>query len=84
MGESQRGSRWFRIAFGKPRIRNGVVPLVLAACWFCVTISDGGNPWRYVIAVAWAVLGALMVTVAVRDRRHRRGAYAPPVVIPQD
>jgi hypothetical protein len=26
----------------------------------------------------------VMLTIAVRDRRRARGAYAPPVVDPQD
>ncbi|MDR6970771.1 hypothetical protein [Leifsonia shinshuensis] len=84
MGERQGEPRWFRVAFGKPRTWNGVVWLALAACWFAVSIVDGGQPWRYLLAALWAVLGGVVLTVAVRDRRHAGGAYAPPVVERQD
>ena len=84
MGARQGEPRWFRVAFGRPRIWNGVVWLALAACWLAVAISGGGSAWRYLIAALWAVFGAVILTVAVRDRRRARGAYAPPVVDPQD
>ncbi len=84
MGERQSEPRWFRIAFGRPRVGNGVLWLMLAACWFGVAIGGGGGAWGYLLAALWAVLGGVVLAVAVRDLRRGRGAYAPAVVERQD
>lgn len=84
MGEPGTDARWFRVAFGRPRIRSGIVWLVIAVCWLVVTVAEGTNPWGYLIAAIWAITGSVMLTIAVRDQRHGRGAYAPPAGGPED
>lgn len=79
MGEQQTEPRWFRVAFGRPRLWNGVAWLVIAACWFGVTVGGGGGPWGYLLAALWAILGGVMVSIAARDVRQGRGAYARAV-----
>ncbi|RDV43320.1 hypothetical protein DOE76_18395 [Leifsonia sp. ku-ls] len=80
MGQGGTDSRWLRLAVGRPRVRSGVAWLAIAAAWLVVTIADGTNPWGYLIAGLWALTGTAMLTVAVRDLRYGRGAYAPPAV----
>ena len=84
MDERRTEPRWLRFAFGKPRIRHGAVWLTVAAAFLVVAIISEPNPWRYVIAALWAVMGAAMLIVAVRDLRRGRGAYAVPVFEPED
>lgn len=84
MGESRSEPRWFQIAFGRPRVGNGVLWLVLAGCWFGVAIGGGGGAWGYLLAALWAMLGGVVLAVAVRDLRLGRGAYAHPVAREQD
>ncbi|MFP3465553.1 hypothetical protein [Leifsonia sp. SIMBA_070] len=79
MGESKTESRWFRIAFGRPRLWNGVVHLVVAVVWLVVTVSEDRNGWGYLLVTIWGLLGGVVLAVAVHDARHGRGAYAQPV-----
>ena len=73
MEELRTAPRWFRIAFGKPRVRHGVVWIVLAVCWSAVTFANGSiNGWGYVIAAIWALVGTVMLTIAIRDLRTSR------------
>ena len=55
MAEDATESRWFRIAFGRPRLRNGVLLLVPAVCLLAFTVSTGGNDWSYLIAAVWGL-----------------------------
>jgi 4-hydroxybenzoate polyprenyltransferase len=75
MGDVQAGSRWFRVAFGKPRLWNGVTWIVFSVAWLAVTVSGGGNGWGYLLATLYALLGAVMLAITVRDLRSGRGAY---------
>ena len=78
MGVDTAESGWFRIAFGRPRLWNGVVWMVFAVCWLAVTASSGGRSWGYLLAAFWAIVGAVVFTIALRDLRRGRGAYVRP------
>jgi peptidoglycan/LPS O-acetylase OafA/YrhL len=78
MGERQTESRWFRLAFGRPRLRQGLAWIGMALAWLAVTVT-GGNQSGYLLSGVWALLGCVVLTVAVRDRRRGHGAYARPV-----
>ncbi|ANF31617.1 hypothetical protein A0130_07970 [Leifsonia xyli] len=70
--------------FGKPRIRHGVVWLAMAVVGLFWAITGDGNLLRYLLVALWTVGGATMLTIAVRDLRHGRGAYASPTFDLQD
>lgn len=84
MGEESTESRWFRVAFGRPRLWNGIVWIVLGVCFLVVTASGRGPGSGYILAAFWALLGSVMLVIATRDRKLGRGAYAPPVSAPSD
>lgn len=80
MPEPQTDPRWLRVVFGKPRIGPGVFWLLFGFVSFVVAIAGNGRLWQYLIAACWVLLGATLFTVALRDRRLGRGAYARPNV----
>ena len=80
MGEDTAESGWFRIAFGRPRLWNGVVWMVFAVCWLAVTVSSDETGWGYFLAAFWAIVGAVVFTIALRDLRRGHGAYVPTAV----
>jgi len=66
----------WRSIVGRPWVWQAVGWLVIGAVWIVLAIG-GHEAWRWVVGVAWIVLGGLMLAVAVWDRRHRQGRYAP-------
>ena len=75
--------RWFRTAFGRPRI-------VHAVCWgglglggiaLCLDYARRDIPtwWVMILVAIWAwAVATLYLVVALRDRRRGTGAYGPP------
>lgn len=86
MGEKVAGEpRWYRSAFGRPRLWNGIAWLVFAVI-FAVVSGFGGSaqPAGLILACLWFVLGVVVLSVAARDRRLQRGRYAPPTRVRDD
>jgi len=79
MGESSATEqRWYRKAFGRPRVVNGSAYLALGALWFSVTAGPGAaRPWTFILGGSWLLLGVTTLIVVMRDRRLGRGSYAP-------
>jgi hypothetical protein len=75
--------RWFRTAFGRPRIVHSVLwgILGMGAIALCLDYAHRGVPtwWVMILVAAWAWgVAALYLVVALRDRRRGTGAYAAP------
>ena len=71
----------WRTIVGRPRIWQGVGLTLLGALWLTLA-AFGSEPWRWIVGAAWVVIGVLLLSVAVFDRRHGRGRYAAtPLVV---
>ena len=75
--------RWVRWAFGRPRIIHAVLWAALGAACAALGVSYAirsvPNWWLVFLATLWAsAVAGVYLFLALRDRRHRTGAYGPP------
>ncbi|MDN4613277.1 hypothetical protein P5G50_02325 [Leifsonia sp. F6_8S_P_1B] len=73
---------WFRWAFGRPRVWHAIVWALLGfagAAFGLASLGHVANAWLYFVVTgfAWAI-SALQLVIALHDREHRSGSYAPP------
>lgn len=71
----------WRMIVGRPRVWQGGGLSLLGALWLTLA-GFGSEPWRWIVGGAWIVIGLFNLAVAISDRRHGRGRYAPtPLVV---
>lgn len=75
--------RWFRSAFGRPRIVHAVLWGILSLGGIALGLKyarDGVHYWwMMLLLAAWALaLAIVFLVVAMRDRRRGTGAYGAP------
>lgn len=64
--------RWI---VGYPYRWQGIGMTALGLIWLVLALTEDPAPWRWIVAVAWIVLGVVLLLVATTDRRHGRGRY---------
>ncbi|WIB77484.1 hypothetical protein DEJ28_17855 [Curtobacterium sp. MCPF17_002] len=71
----------WRTIVGRPRIWQGIAWTLIGVLWLTLAVL-GTETWRWVIGGVWTVLGGVLLTVAISDRRHGRGRYtATPLTV---
>jgi hypothetical protein len=77
MSDDAGDERLRRTIFGRPSVWLSATWLALGVVWIALATTEPTVAWRWIVGGAWILIGTVQLLVAVSDRRHHRGRYAP-------